>query len=412
MSKTTKIKDLIPDNKNFNKGTEYGNSLIEKSLRKFGAGRSILIDKNNRIIAGNKTIENAAAIGLEDLQIVESDGTKIIAVKRTDIDLDSKAGRELALADNATAKANIDWDIETTFEVANEFGFDAGEWGIKEEEVEKLEAEEDDFDTTPPEIPITVLGDLYEIGEHRLLCGDSTDSDQVAKLMNGSKADMVFTDPPWNVNYGAVKEGNAMGYKPRTIMNDSMSTDDFKDFMGSAFAMMAMHSKKGCPTYVVMSAQEWGNLMLALHENNYHWSSTIIWNKSHLVMSRKDYHTKYEPIWYGWLEGAPRLCPVEDRKQSDVWDVDRPTKSELHPTTKPIALIDIALKNSSKVGNLIFELFTGSGSTMVASHQLKRKCYGMELDPKYCDVIVRRMIKLDPTLSVKRNGVDCKAEFQ
>jgi sporulation protein YlmC with PRC-barrel domain len=132
MGKTTKIKDLIPDNKNFNKGTEYGNSLIEKSLRKFGAGRSILIDKNNRIIAGNKTIENAAAIGLEDLQIVESDGTKIIAVKRTDIDLDSKAGRELALADNATAKANIDWDIETTFEVANEFGFDAGEWGIKD----------------------------------------------------------------------------------------------------------------------------------------------------------------------------------------------------------------------------------------------------------------------------------------
>jgi sporulation protein YlmC with PRC-barrel domain len=132
MAKTTKLKDLIPDNKNFNKGTEYGNSLIEKSLRKFGSGRSILIDKNNRIIAGNKTVENAAAIGLEDLQIVESDGTKIIAVKRTDIDLDSKEGRELALADNATAKANIDWDIETTFEVANEFGFDAGEWGIKD----------------------------------------------------------------------------------------------------------------------------------------------------------------------------------------------------------------------------------------------------------------------------------------
>jgi DNA modification methylase len=267
-----------------------------------------------------------------------------------------------------------------------------------------LEAEEDDFDTTPPEEPITVLGDLYEIGEHRLLCGDSTDSDAVAKLMNGEKADMVFTDPPWNVNYGAVKEGNAMGYKPRTIMNDSMSTSDFKDFMGSAFAMMAMHSKKGCPTYVVMSAQEWGNLMIALHENNYHWSSTIIWNKSHLVMSRKDYHTKYEPIWYGWLDGAPRLCPLEDRKQSDVWDVARPTKSELHPTTKPIELINIALNNSSKLNNLIMELFTGSGSTMVASHQLKRKCYGMELDPKYCDVIVNRMIALDPSIKIKLNG--------
>jgi sporulation protein YlmC with PRC-barrel domain len=129
MAKTTKIKDLIPDNKNFNKGTEYGNSLIEKSLRKFGAGRSILIDKNNRIIAGNKTIENAAAIGLEDLQIVESDGTKIIAVKRTDIDLDSKAGRELALADNATAKANIDWDtgnLVDSFEIE-----EIKEWGIE-----------------------------------------------------------------------------------------------------------------------------------------------------------------------------------------------------------------------------------------------------------------------------------------
>lgn len=298
-----------------------------------------------------------------------------------------------------------DWDVDDL----ENWGLDLpAEWGEEEEE---LEAVEDDYDVELPEEPKTVLGDLYEIGEHRLLCGDSTDSDAVAKLMNGELADMVFTDPPWNVNYGAVKEGNPMGYKPRTIMNDSMSTDDFKDFMGSAFAMMAMHSKKGCPTYVVMSAQEWGNLMLSLYENGYHWSSTIIWNKSHLVMSRKDYHTKYEPIWYGWLDGAPRLCPVEDRKQSDVWDVDRPTKSELHPTTKPIALIDIALKNSSKVGNLILELFTGSGSTMVASHQLKRKCYGMELDPKYCDVIVNRMIKLDPDLKIKRNGVDVTNEW-
>ena len=271
---------------------------------------------------------------------------------------------------------------------------------------EQLTAEEDDFEFEEGGIETDiVIGDLFEIGFHRLLCGDSTDSDAVAKLMNGEMADMVFTDPPWNVNYGAVKEGNAMGYKPRTIMNDSMSTADFKDFMGSAFAVMAMFSKKGCPTYVVMSAQEWGNLMLALHENAYHWSSTIIWNKSHLVMSRKDYHTKYEPIWYGWLGGSPRLCPVEDRKQSDVWDVDRPTKSELHPTTKPIALIDIALNNSSKQGNLIMELFTGSGSTMVASHQLNRKCYGMELDPKYCQVIIDRMRKLDPTLIIKRNGV-------
>ena len=403
MAKKIKISELIPDDKNFNKGSEYGQSLINKSFEKFGAGRSILIDKNNKIIAGNKSTENYGALGNEDIIVVESDGKKLIAVKRTDIDLDTPEGREMALADNATAKANIVWAEEV---IAETVGVEMAEsWGVDFKEQEIPEAQEDDFNGVAPKEPITVLGDLYELGEHRLLCGDSTDSDSVAKLMNGEKADMVFTDPPWNVNYGAVKEGNPMGYKPRTIMNDSMSTDDFKDFMGSAFAMMAMHSKKGCPTYVVMSAQEWGNLMLSLHENGYHWSSTIIWNKSHLVMSRKDYHTKYEPIWYGWLDGAPRLCPVEDRKQSDVWDVDRPTKSELHPTTKPIALIDIALKNSSKVGNLILELFTGSGSTMVAAHQLKRKCYGMELDPKYCDVIVARMIKLtESSLVINRNG--------
>ena len=240
------------------------------------------------------------------------------------------------------------------------------------------------------------------------MCGDSADTDDVEKLMKDQKAEMVFTDPPWNVNYGDVKKGNAMGYKPRTILNDSMSTDGFKDFMSNVFATMSIFSKKGCPTYVVMSAQEWGNLMLILHENNYHWSSTIIWNKSHLVMSRKDYHTKYEPIWYGWLDGSPRLCPLKDRKQSDVWDVDRPTKSELHPTTKPIELINIALKNSSIKDNLILDLFLGSGSTMVAAHQLKRKCYGMELDPKYCQVIVDRMLKLDSALEVKINGKEYK----
>lgn len=356
--------------------------------------RPIVVNDDMVVLGGNMRLKACKEAGLTEVPIIKAS------------DLTEEQQKEFIIKDNI-GFGDWDWNIlanEWDNEELNEWGLDIPDFAVKE-----LEAEEDNYEV-PEEIKTDiVLGDLIEIGQHRLLCGDSTDSDQVAKLMNGEKADMVFTDPPWNVNYGAVKEGNAMGYKPRTILNDSMSTDDFKDFMGSAFAMMAMYSKKGCPTYVVMSAQEWGNLMLALHENGYHWSSTIIWNKSHLVMSRKDYHTKYEPIWYGWLDGAPRLCPVEDRKQSDVWDVDRPTKSELHPTTKPIELINIALKNSSKPNNLIMELFTGSGSTMVAAHQLNRKCYGMELDPKYCQVIVDRMVKLDSSLVVKINGKDYKS---
>jgi DNA modification methylase len=352
--------------------------------------RPIVVNDDMVVLGGNMRLKACKEAGLKEIPVIKA--SELTEQQQKEFIVKDNVGYGEwdwnDLANNWDSEQLIDWGLDIP-------GFDA----------EVIEAQEDEFAVPDGGIETDiVLGDLFEIGEHRLLCGDSTDSDQVAKLMNGQKADMVFTDPPWNVNYGAVKEGNPMGYKPRTILNDSMSTSDFKDFMGSAFAMMAMHSKKGCPTYVVMSAQEWGNLMLALHENDYHWSSTIIWNKSHLVMSRKDYHTKYEPIWYGWLDGAPRLCPLIDRKQSDVWDIDRPTKSELHPTTKPIALIEIALKNSSKTGNLIFELFTGSGSTMVASHQLKRKCYGMELDPKYCQVIVDRMIKLDPTLEVKRNG--------
>jgi DNA modification methylase len=367
---------------------------LVKSIKEFPemeTVRPIVVNKDMVILGGNMRYKAMIECGYKEVNVEV-------------VDWSEQKQNEFIIKDNV-GFGEWEWD-----EIANSWDMEQLEgWGLDLPvfDYKEIEAEEDDFDVPDGGIETDiVLGDLFEIGEHRLLCGDSTDSDAVAKLMNGKLADMVFTDPPWNVNYGAVKEGKAMGYKPRTILNDSMSTSDFKDFMGSAFAMMAMYSKKGCPTYVVMSAQEWGNLMLALHENNYHWSSTIIWNKSHLVMSRKDYHTKYEPIWYGWLDGAPRLCPLKDRKQSDVWDVARPIKSELHPTTKPIELISIALKNSSKLNNLIMELFTGSGSTMVASHQLERKCYGMELDPKYCQVIVTRMLKLDPTLSIKKNGID------
>ena len=180
-----------------------------------------------------------------------------------------------------------------------------------------------------------------------------------------------------------------MGYKPRTIKNDFMGTDEFKEFMYNAFKSMNSASKEGAMTYVVMSAKEWGNMMLTLAQNDYYWSSTIIWNKDRLVLSRKDYHTKYEPIWYGWKEGS-RLCPLKDRKQSDVWDFDRPSKSDEHPTMKPIPLVAKAIKNSSKKNNVVLDLFGGSRSTLIACEQLNRKCYMAELDEHYCDVILQR----------------------
>ena len=170
-----------------------------------------------------------------------------------------------------------------------------------------------------------------------------------------------------------------------------MSTDDFGVFLMSVFKAMKSVSEVGCMTYIVMSAQEWGNLMDTLTDLNYHWSSTIIWKKDSLVLSRKDYHTQYEPIWYGWLDSS-RVCPLKDRTQSDVWDIKRPKVSALHPTTKPVELVARALENSSKKKDPILDLFGGSGTTLIAAEQVDRVCYMMELDPKYCDVIVTRYI--------------------
>jgi len=171
---------------------------------------------------------------------------------------------------------------------------------------------------------------------------------------------------------------------------------------------MSTYSKSGAMTYVVMSAQEWANVMLTLYENDFHWSSTIIWNKDRLVLSRKDYHTKYEPIWYGWKNGNSRLHPLADRKQTDVWDFERPSRSDEHPTMKPIPLVARAIENSSKFNNIVLDLFGGSGTTLIASEQLNRKCYMMELDPKYVDVIVNRYFAFteDEHIKLIRDGVE------
>lgn len=287
------------------------------------------------------------------------------------------------------------WDSEKLVS----WGLDVPGW-----EAEELEAKEDDFDVELPEEPKTVLGDLYEIGEHRLLCGDSTITDSYLKLMDGELGDMVLTDPPYNVAYvGKTKEA-------MTIENDSMSGDDFYTFLYDFYTALSTATKKGGAIYVWHASSEIVNFARAMVDAGWQLKQQLIWVKNSLVMGRQDYHWKHEPCLYGWLDGGSHNW-YGDRKQSTVIEWDKPLRNGEHPTMKPVGLFAYLIQNSSKAGDIIIDAFGGSGTTMVASHQLKRKCYGMELDPKYCDVIVNRMIKLDPTLRIKRNGVDVTNEW-
>ena len=366
---------------------------IKKSIEKYGNNDPIAVwGKDNIIVEGHGRLMALKELGVKEVEIIRLDH------------LTDEERREYALVHNKlTMNSDFDMDI-LELELADlDFGYDFGfdydfDLDIKNSEIIEDEAPE------LPEEPTSKIGDVYQLGRHRLICGDSTDLSVIEVLMDGEQADMVFTDPPWNVNYGDVSKNNPQGYKPRSILNDSMSTEAFKDFMTQSFAAMSTASKAGAMTYVVMSSQEWGNLMLALYENGYHWSSTIIWNKDHMVLSRKDYHTKYEPIWYGWKEGASRIHPLKDRKQSDVWDFDRPVKSVEHPTMKPVALVAQAVVNSSNKDDLVLDLFGGSGTTLIACEQLDRTCYMSELDPKYIDVIIERWENFTGQKAVLLNG--------
>ncbi len=373
-----RVSELIPYDRNPRKNDEAV-KYVKASIEQFGFKVPIVIDADGVIVAGHTRLKAAKELGMKEVPCIVAD------------DLTPEQTRAFRVADNKTAEI-AEWDIEllNTELLDLEANFDMADFGF-EINPPTGEVSDDDFDADAVADaivePVTKLGDIWTLGRHRLMCGDSTDRETVDRLMDGAKADMVFTDPPWNVNYGA---SDHPSWKQRSIMNDSMSTEEFKEFLDQSYACMAEASKDGGMIYVVMSAQEWGSNMSSLAEAGFHWSSTIIWNKDHLVLSRKDYHTKYEPIWYGWKEGAARLAPLEDRKQSDVWDFDRPTRSEEHPTMKPVALVARAVENSSKQNGIVLDLFGGSGTTLVASEQLNRTCYMMELDPKYCDVIVKR----------------------
>ena len=405
-----KISDLVPDAGNYNRGTEKGRKLIGKSLKKFGAGRSILIDKDGNVIAGNKTLEGAATAGIDEVIVVKTTGRQIVAVQRTDLEIGSKKGREMALADNATGAANLSWDLEM-MAADGWTEKDLEGWGVDLAGVEvgRPEAVEDDYEI-PEEIKTDIVaGDLFEIGAHRLLCGDSTKAEDVDRLMNGDGADMVFIDPPYGVSYASKNEylntispGNRIQVP---IENDHMSLSDTSDFILLLFKQLKRILKKRSSYYI--TAPQGGDLMMMMmtmmREAGIPLRHCLIWAKNNHVLGRCDYMYKHEPILYGWVDVHDFYG--EGSQKFSVWNFDKPLKNDLHPTMKPVPLVGNALLNSILTGNIVADLCLGSGTTMVAAHQLNRRCFGMEIDPKYCQVILDRMRKLAPDLEIRKNGV-------
>lgn len=346
--------------------------------------RPIVVNKDMIILWGNMRYKACKEAWLKEIPVIVADN------------LTEEQEREFLIKDNVSG-GEWDWDI-----LANEWDKEElEEWWLDVQfETVEPEAQEDDFEVDEGIKTDIVLGDLFEIWPHRLLCGDSTNMDDVNKLMNGEKADMVFTDPPYNVDYW---NSNNPQHKSRTILNDKKTDEDWDNFVRWYMANLLAFTNWNI--YISMSDKELWHMQIVFEECWWRWASFIIWVKDRLILSWKDYHSRHETILYWWNENVENRLRVEDRKQDDVWEIKRPSTSELHPTMKPIELIERMLNNSSKKNNIVLDLFWWSGSTMVACHQLNRKCYMSELDPKYVQTIINRMIKLDSTLEIKRNWV-------
>jgi DNA modification methylase len=346
--------------------------------------RPIVVNDQYEVLGGNMRLRACIEAGMKEVMIIRASH------------LTEDQQREFIIKDNVgfgewdmDALAN-EWDAEELQEWGVDLPGDFGGGGADE-------AQEDDYEI-PDEIKTDiVLGDLFEIGEHRLLCGDSTVPETFETLFNGQLADLVVTDPPYNVDYSG-KTKDAL-----KIENDSMADGEFYKFLFAFYSSLAIYTKAGGGWYVWHADSEGANFRLAMANAGIKVRQCLIWVKNSMVMGRQDYHWKHEPCLYGWKEGAAHGW-YSDRKQTTVLEFDRPNRNAEHPTMKPIPLFAYQIGNSSKQGDIIADAFGGSGTTMVACHQMQRRAYIVEYDPKYCQVILDRMLKLDPTLEIKKNG--------
>lgn len=407
-----KVKELVPYEFNPRKLSEEKKQLLINSIEKYNLAEVPAINTDNVIVAGHQRIKVLMEIGrgndlidvrvpnrkLTEIEFKEYNITSNIPVGFWDVDVLEEHFEDVDLADLGLIIADIQI--------------------IEDEEV--LEAVEDVFKI--PEggrVTDIVLGDLFEIGSHRLICGDSTTTDTFKVLFEDELADLVITDPPYNVAYeGGTKE-------KLKIENDNMSNSDFYQFLYDFYTALGSYTKKGGSWYVWHADSEGANFRQAMKDAGIMVKQCLIWVKNSLVMGRQDYQWKHEPCLvgggddsndfafevkvhdpclYGWKEGDAHKW-YSNRKQTTILEFDRPSKNTEHPTMKPIPLIGYQIENSSKKGDIVADGFGGSGTTMVACEQLKRRCFMVEFDPKYCQVIVDRMLKLNPDIVIKRNGV-------
>ncbi len=371
-----KISQLVAPEYNPRRITKKQFEDLNKSFENLGTLEPAVINtfpgRENIIISGNQRIKVAKSRGMKEypcLMVSFSPEKE----KEANIRLNRNTG---------------EWDFDL---LSNEFELnDLIAWGFEPEEIgidtdvigiEGL-TDPDDVPETPKEAK-SKPGDLYILGRHRLLCGDATKISDVEKLMDGKLADLIITDPPYNVGYEG-KTKDAM-----KIENDAMSDQEFSDFLRSAYASYFSAAKPGAGIYVFHADMEGANFRLRLKESGFLFKQVCIWVKNSLVMSRQDFHWKHEPILYGWKEGAAHNWHT-DRKQTTVWEFDRPSRNGDHPTMKPVDLLCYPMECSSKPGGIVIDFFGGSGSTLIACEKIGRTCNIMEIDPKYCDVIVRR----------------------
>jgi DNA modification methylase len=374
--------ELIPYARNPRTHSDAQVAQIAASMVEFGWTSPLLVDGENGIIAGHGRVLAARKLGLERVPVIEL------------AHMSEAQKRAYVLADNQLA-LNASWDEELLrLELADlsELGFDFGVIGFAAGELERLLAgegkvglTEDDEAPALPEQAVSEPGALWVLGEHRLLCGDATVLADIQRVLDDRLADMVFTDPPYNVDYGASAK-DKLRRNRRKILNDNLGSG-FEAFLHDACANILSVTKGAI--YVCMSSSELHTLQRIFAAAGGKWSTFVIWAKSTFTLGRADYQRQYEPILYGWREGYDHYwCGARD--QGDVWFFDKPVRNDLHPTMKPVALVERAIRNSSKSRDIVLDPFAGSGSTLIACTKSGRQARLVELDPRYCDVIVRR----------------------